>query len=350
MTFSDADAQRLLRIVEEKVDRAVSRMPYTTYGIVDTVNATTRKANVFLNADTTSSAGFDYGRIEPQVGELVRVVIDPRGDRYIESILRAGAVHVSPENEVDEGGQVTLLGAGANSNINLDNLTGRFRVHSDGKVYLDINRTSAMVLGPSDSSMGSGVRIWPGKLALGTSGVAANSIGMLFGADVELFKSAANVLALETGDRFDSEAVGYAVRKTSSQSLGTSGTGAQITGWTTTDWAGLGATWNANGQNEIELETTGVYLVWLHATFAANATGRRVLGLMYGLNEAPNAPGGGENFLSAMAAPTGDTNLHMVRITKLQAGARIGLWALQQSGGALNVTLAGLGAVRVGTD
>lgn len=91
MSFSDSDAQRLLRVVEEQVDRALSRKPYTTYGTVSTINNTTAKATVFLFGDATASNGFSYPRhMSPLVGDMVRVVIDPRGDRYIEQTYGPG--------------------------------------------------------------------------------------------------------------------------------------------------------------------------------------------------------------------------------------------------------------------
>jgi microcystin-dependent protein len=91
MTFTDAEAQRLLRIVDEQVERALSRRPRTAYGIVASLDNTTARATVNVLGESTASAGFVYPRhMSPLVGDVVRVVIDPRGERYIEQTYGPG--------------------------------------------------------------------------------------------------------------------------------------------------------------------------------------------------------------------------------------------------------------------
>lgn len=135
-------AQEVLSAADSRFDQLRRGLPYTAYGVVATVDASTRKASVYVSGDPVASAGFTYRSIEmPVVGELVRVVIDPRGDRYIEAVQRSGGAG-SPANYVDGylrvmrnpgGGRVILQGEYDGES------QARMRLvmnDSDGTVYL----------------------------------------------------------------------------------------------------------------------------------------------------------------------------------------------------------------------
>lgn len=65
------------------LDRAI---PQVRYGTVTAVDVANRLASVQLPGSATASPGFAFARREvPVVGELVRVVILPTGDRYIDA-------------------------------------------------------------------------------------------------------------------------------------------------------------------------------------------------------------------------------------------------------------------------
>ncbi len=88
MTFTDADAKRMLTIIDERIEqysrRNLNRFPW---GVVSTVNRTTRAATVFLLGDTVASVAIRFRADNtPRVGQLVKTGIDPRGERWIEAI------------------------------------------------------------------------------------------------------------------------------------------------------------------------------------------------------------------------------------------------------------------------
>lgn len=81
-------AQGLIEAVDTRVHQLMRQRPYTAYGVVESVDTGSRKASVYVSGDTTESPGFSYGaRQAPEVDDLVRVVIDPRGDRWIDEVL-----------------------------------------------------------------------------------------------------------------------------------------------------------------------------------------------------------------------------------------------------------------------
>jgi hypothetical protein len=81
-------AQAIVDTISRVADRQINRaMPRTRYGVVFEVDAQARKASVNLMGQNEPSAGFVYGAVAPRVGDLVRIVIDPKGDRYIDDVL-----------------------------------------------------------------------------------------------------------------------------------------------------------------------------------------------------------------------------------------------------------------------
>lgn len=93
MTFTDADAQRMLRVIDERIERrAAETQARYEWGVVDSVDVTNSKCAVFLFGSTTSSPGFRLGQQLPDVGDVVRVGIDPRGDRWVDRAATAGGL------------------------------------------------------------------------------------------------------------------------------------------------------------------------------------------------------------------------------------------------------------------
>lgn len=98
-------SQQLLRAVDTRFDQLSRQRPYTAYGTVATVDTVNRKASVYVSGDAVPSAGFAYPvRMDhPAVGNRVRVVIDPRGDRFIEDVLDAHGAYPKKTGDVITG-------------------------------------------------------------------------------------------------------------------------------------------------------------------------------------------------------------------------------------------------------
>lgn len=140
MNFTDGDAQRLIRLIDERIERAQTRNLEYHVGVVNTVNTTTRVCTVFLFGSGTASDGFQFDlSMTPDVGDAVRVAIrKDNGDRWVNSILSRSVW-----------------------------------------------------------------RMMAGGISLGTTTDPSSATAIKFGADVELGRSAANVLALAAGDKLD---------------------------------------------------------------------------------------------------------------------------------------------------
>lgn len=105
MDFTDGDAQRLIRLIDERIERAQSRNLEHHVGVVNTVNATTRVCTVFLFGSGTASDGFQFDlTMKPDVGDAVRVAIRrDNGDRWVESILSRTVLQLDAHTILTEG-------------------------------------------------------------------------------------------------------------------------------------------------------------------------------------------------------------------------------------------------------
>lgn len=83
-------AADLISVIDTRVRQILRMQPRTAYGVVASVDTANKKCSVYLSADTSASPGFSYTS-EPAVGDRVRVVIDPRGDRYVDSNAGGGS-------------------------------------------------------------------------------------------------------------------------------------------------------------------------------------------------------------------------------------------------------------------
>ena len=83
-------AAELVAMVDQRVAQHLRAQRRTAYGEVNTVDSVNFKASVYVSGDGFASAGFSFPPWMPiVVGDRVRVVIDPRGDRYIDAVLGA---------------------------------------------------------------------------------------------------------------------------------------------------------------------------------------------------------------------------------------------------------------------
>ena len=93
--------------------------------------------------------------------------------------------------------------------------------------------------------------------------------------------------------------------------------------------------WFSAANDRITIGQAGFYCVTANIAFAANATGRRILGINVNGSDAGN--------IAVLAAPAGATTLSVSTNLYLAAGDLVTISALQQSGGALStVVVAGV--------
>jgi hypothetical protein len=77
-------AAELVKMVDERVEQLMRAQPVTAYGVVASVDAAGGKCSVYVSGNPVASPGFSYpSGMVPAVGHRVRVVTDPRGDRYV---------------------------------------------------------------------------------------------------------------------------------------------------------------------------------------------------------------------------------------------------------------------------
>lgn len=110
-------SQMILEAVDTRVNQRLRSQPYTAYGVVASVDLSSRKASVYVSGDAIASGGFSFGATTaPAVGEAVRVVIDSRGDRYIDSALGLSDNVVASSNAWASwpmgGGRQTVVSGG----------------------------------------------------------------------------------------------------------------------------------------------------------------------------------------------------------------------------------------------
>jgi hypothetical protein len=89
--------------------------------------------------------------------------------------------------------------------------------------------------------------------------------------------------------------------------------------------------WFSNANDRIAIGQAGFYCVTANIAFAANSTGRRILGI--------HVNGSDAGSISVLAAPAGSTTLSVSTNLYLAAGDLVTISALQQSGGALNTVV-----------
>lgn len=283
--------QELIRAVDTRIEQWMRSQPRTAYGIVQAVDTTNRKCSVYLSGDVTPSPGFTYTRtLPPTVGELVRVVIDPRGDRYVDAAI--------------VGNQVRVPGT---VDASLSSTDHPFQIGPSGgaNLAMDPNEIIARNNGAEDTlhlNSDSGI-------------VRVNSADTGGGWDIGWFH-------------------GVAQHKTSSQSI-SNATHTVVTGWTSTYADGPLVSWD--GTDEIVVAKAGMYLVTLHTSWANNASGIRLVGVDVNDTSA-TAPAGQWQNRTPVTADTIDDFADMVGVMKLAANDRLCTKVWQSSGGALNLT------------
>lgn len=134
--MSNQDAQRMLRVMDERVDANLrEKVEKWHVGTVASVDTTKRIASVTLHGNSTASPGFSYpAYMKPAVGDVVRVMISPNGYRWIENLQTGeqrtdGAIRLENTNVANKG---LLFGPAAD--VNLYRMSGALR--TDGSLDL----------------------------------------------------------------------------------------------------------------------------------------------------------------------------------------------------------------------
>jgi hypothetical protein len=143
-------ASDLNALVEERFRQLVSRMPAPAYGVVESVDAANRRCSVYVSGHATPSAGFKYGAHVPAIGELVRVVVDPRGDRYVDEVISSTFRGNLVGNVT---GDVTGLLKGFNRLRHVPLLNQTYSPFSAASTTVAADTTAEFTMLPSDGSV-----------------------------------------------------------------------------------------------------------------------------------------------------------------------------------------------------
>lgn len=344
-------AQWITEATDNRVDQLLRARPRTAYGVVESVDTATNKCAVYLGDDLVASAGFTYnGLIEPTAGSRVRVVIDPRGDRYVEDVLSGGLIRspASSDASPSGAGHPLQVGPDGGENIRIDgNEVMSATNGSPSDLHLNAEGGMVAINNTAAGGASNGLRVMRGSLRLGTTAVPTETadLSLMFGADIELYRAAANELRGKTGDTIYGSAAGRWLEKSSTQSI-SNATYAAVSSWSTTPFVGAGVTYD--GTDELVLDRSGLWLLMGRAGFDNNTTGIRIV--MFDVNDTTNtAPSA--SYYQARWPVSSDTNSEVtfnMALSNRVANDRICLKVWQNSGAALNLTSAHLAAIFLG--
>lgn len=201
----DLITRQITQSVDQRFEQLRRREPYTAYGVVQSVNTVTRKVAVYLSGSPDPSAGFSYPpRMAPAVGELVRVVVDPRGDRYVEESLTSALVRLPDAGDVSlastdhpfqigpSGGsnlvmdvnEIMARNNGATASLHLNEAGGDVWVGQSGGANIRAPNGNAIIGGTVDAT--AGVRPGPGFKTIVTYEITLASGATVFVPDADI--------------------------------------------------------------------------------------------------------------------------------------------------------------------
>ena len=103
--MSDFDAQRLLAIIDERVQQHLAAGLSYHHGVVATVNTSPQTCTVYLFGDTETSIGFRWSsECFPEAGDTVRVAINRKtGDRWVDAVVSRANMILPAEPDYPNG-------------------------------------------------------------------------------------------------------------------------------------------------------------------------------------------------------------------------------------------------------
>lgn len=123
----------------------------------------------------------------------------------------------------------------------------------------------------------------------------------------------------------------------------------KVATYSSTPITGVGTTYNAYGGGEIRTDVAGVYMITVHADFAASLGGaRRIIGVSFNLAATPTAAPLETNWESRTPS-TEPIHLNATWIVPMAVNQTVALFLYQNSGGPLNSEDAVLSIFRLGT-
>jgi hypothetical protein len=116
--MSDYDAQRLIRIIDERIEQHLAAGLSYHHGVVASVSTSPQTCTVYLYGSTDTSGGFYWsGESFPQAGDTVRVAINrTTGDRWVDAVVSRPNL-VMPSTPTFPFRGIDLLKSGTQSGI-----------------------------------------------------------------------------------------------------------------------------------------------------------------------------------------------------------------------------------------
>lgn len=130
--LASAMVSAILEAADRRARIAIEQLlPKVRYGVVTVVDATNKLATVDLPGPGAASPGFIFeARSSPAVGELVRVVMLPTGDRYIDASF--GPLRLTDTGDVTLASTLHALQIGPSSGPNLALDSNEIMARSNG--------------------------------------------------------------------------------------------------------------------------------------------------------------------------------------------------------------------------
>ena len=133
MSLTQNEATRFINVIDERIKKLLGRgtVLEITYGEVDSISG--RKCAVLIGGDTNPSGGFRIpAGLRVQVGDRVRVVIDPRGDRWVAEVFQTTTY---PKMLWDSIRGTVYSGDGTSDPTVMLYQDGFYKVNTDGGYY-----------------------------------------------------------------------------------------------------------------------------------------------------------------------------------------------------------------------
>lgn len=321
MALNPVLAADLIETVDTRFRQLSKMQPKTAYGIVASVTSASRTASVYVSGDAAPSIGFSYpAHLVPTVGDRVRVVIDPRGDRYIDQVLASNITAANPIAQQIEP-MAASVGTGAYPH-------GTSIFHSADGATLGYPATFIGVKTIKVNSSRIEQYCWTHGGEIGQLWWRAGHTST-FGGD-----------AFGPWNILTSASLAREITKTSTQSIA-HGTWTRVIGWTTA-WGGSRLIFDGT-DNGIVLPVTGIYSIRGMVNIAdTSSTGRRIVAIAINGTEPLQANNSthrhSEQGLVESAAHYIEVNIKLQR----NAGDKIMLATWHSAGVSLTLTTAAL--------